>query len=284
MKNTLYLLFIISIISIATSCKSAKVVSNTESKYYTDSLYSKSLSEYRKHNVYLPQNFDKKKKYAIIYATDGSLIFPEDDIKQTMDSLISNKIIKPLILIESYANRKIADSTIQTLGDGSKVYMMYRNFEYTNDWGAFAKDTLLKYRFPNHMSYFKDELISDVEVKFNQKLNKKDRYFYGVSNGAGFGMSLLNKHPNTIGTYLCFSTFGGDAQTNDWKKEVDYPDLYLKYGKYEPEFLKDDAEFLKLKYKELNKFIAVEEFDGAHDWKKWKKGFYATIIKLFAVK
>jgi enterochelin esterase-like enzyme len=282
MKNLYSLLVVMLLTSIIVSCKSAKVVSKTESKYYTDSIYSKSLSEYRKHNVYLPQNFDKQKKYSIIYATDGSSISADDAIKKTLDSLIENKIIKALILIESYANSKIADNTLQTLSDGSKVYMMYRNFEYVNDFGEHAEDTLLKYRFPNHMSYFNNELISDVEAKFNQKLNKKDRYFYGFSNGAGFGLSLLNTHPNTIGTYLCFSTFGGDAQTNDWEKGVDYPALYLKYGTLES-FLKDDADFLTSKYTELNKFIEVEEFDGAHDWEKWKESFNATIIKIFAL-
>jgi predicted esterase len=133
-----------------------------------------------------------------------------------------------------------------------------------NDNAAETENQLLAARFPNHVSYFNNELISDVEAKFNQKLNKKDRYFYGFSNGAGFGLSLLNTHPNTIGTYLCFSTFGGNAQTNDWKKGVDYPDLYLKYGTLES-FLKEDADFLKSKYTELNKFIEVEEFEGGHD-------------------
>lgn len=282
MKNLLSLLFIFSLVLIATSCKPRQSVLNKPSLYFTDSIYSTSLSEYRKHNVYLPQNFDRQKKYPTIYSTDGSIIFAEDGIKNTLDSLIANNIIKPVILIESYANREIADSTSQTYGDGNKVYLMYRNFEYIDDWGEKAVDTLLKYRFTNHMSYFNNELISSVESKLNQKLNKKDRYFYGVSNGAGFGLSLLNKYPNTIGTYLCFSTFGGHAQTNSWNKGVNYPNLYLKYGKKEPPFLKDDADFLKLKYDELNQFIDVEEFDGAHDYTIWKREFIETISKLFS--
>jgi enterochelin esterase-like enzyme len=283
MKNLFSLLVVMLLTAIIVSCKSAKVVSKTESKYYTDSIYSKSLSEYRKHNVYLPQNFNKQIKHSIIYATDGSSISADDAIKKTLDSLIENKIIKPIILIESFSNQKVADSS-GTFGDGRKLYLQYRNFEYVNDNAAETENQLLAARFDNHKSYFKDELIASVENKFNQKLNKKDRYFYGSSNGAGFGMSLLNTHPNTIGTYLCFSTFGGNAQTNNWEKGVDYPDLYLKYGKYEPPFLKDDADFLTSKYTELNQFIEVEEFEGGHDRKKWKESFNATIIKLFALK
>ena len=134
------------------------------------------------------------------------------------------------------------------------------------------------------MTYFKDELISSVEGKLTGKIKRKDRYFYGYSNGAGFGLSLLNTHPDLIETYLCFSAFGGDVQTNNWNKDVHYASLYLKFGKNEPPFLKEDADFLQAKYADLNAFIDIEEFDGGHDWKKWNKGFIETVLKLFAEK
>lgn len=133
------------------------------------------------------------------------------------------------------------------------------------------------------MQYFNNELISTVENKFNQKLTKNDRYFYGVSNGAGFGLHLLNSHPESIGTYLCFSTFGGDIQTNTWKPNVDYPKLYLEFGSEEPFFLKEDADFLKLKYKELNLLAEFNEFKGGHDYKIWNEKFIEIISKELAV-
>ncbi|MFD1064339.1 alpha/beta hydrolase [Winogradskyella litorisediminis] len=262
------------------SCQSKKAKSITESQFFTDSIYSENLSEYRKHNVYLPQNFDKNLKYPIIYETDGGIISDSNSYKIALDSLIANEIIKPVIIVESHSNTKIADSTIMKAGDGSPVNLMFRNFEYVNDYSDLTKNPLLANRYQNHMHYFKDELINKIEDKYNQKLKKADRYFYGYSNGAGFGLSLLNSYPEVIGTYLCFSTFGGNAQSKKWNKTANYPDLYLKYGSKEPFFLEDEAEFLKEKFNEFNQFIDVERFEGGHDNKIWKKEYVKTLAKI----
>ncbi|WP_055437590.1 alpha/beta hydrolase [Lacinutrix algicola] len=275
--------FLIGILGIlTTSCESQKSTTISKSEFFTDSIYSKQLSEYRKHNVYLPKGFDKDKKYPILYATDGNEIKEKSFYKITLDSLIDNRIIKPIILVVSHSNNKIADSTSVTMGNGDKVYLQFRNFEYINDNASTSKDSLLANRFKNHMLYFNNELISNVENKFNQKLNKQNRYFYGVSNGAGFGLSLLNNYPTTIGTFLCFSTFGGDIQSNTWKQNVDYPKLYLEFGSKEPFFLKEDADFLKSKYKELNLFAEINEYDGGHDYKKWNERFIGIISQILA--
>jgi len=274
-KIGILIIGILGVLSI--SCDSKKSTELSNSEFFTDSIYSKHLNEYRKHNIYLPQGFNDKKEYPIIYATDGSEIREKSFYKTTLDSLIENQIIKPVILIVSHSNNKIADSTSVTLGNGNKVKLGYRNFEYINDYAKTSRDSTLINRFKNHMQYFSDELISNVENKLNQKPNKRNRYFYGVSNGAGFGLSLLNTYPNKIGTYLCFSTFGGDIQENVWKDDTDYPKLYLQYGSEEPFFLKEDAEFLKSKYEELNLTANINEYDGGHDNKKWNEKFIEII-------
>ena len=232
-------IYVLLIVSLFISCKSNKITVETDSKYYTDSIYSNSLSEYRKHNIYLPKGFNPNINYPIVYATDGNDIKGNNFIKKPLDSLIKNNIIKPIIYIESHSNNIIADSTSTTLDDGTKVKLQFRNFEYVDN-DSYTQDLKhLSNRFKNHMFYFENELISNVEKKLNQSNTKENRYFYGVSNGAGFGMSLLNKHPELIGTYLCFSTFGGDIQTNTWKKDFIYPNLYLIFGIQEPIFLKN---------------------------------------------
>ena len=280
-KSGIILIGILGILS--TSCDSKKTSNIPESEFFTDSIYSKHLSEYRKHNIYLPRGFDSKNEYPIIYATDGNEIKSGNFYKKSLDSLIKSQIIKPVILIVSHSNNKIADSTSVTLGNGNKVKLGFRNFEYINDYAKTSKDTLLSDRFKNHMQYFSDELLNIVEKDFNQKPNKNNRYFYGVSNGAGFGLSLLNTYPNKIGTYLCFSTFGGDIQENIWKDKIDYPKLYLQYGSEEPFFLKEDADFLKTKYNELNLFAEIKEFDGGHDNKIWNEKFIEIISKELAI-
>lgn len=286
MKHTIsfYILGILTILILSCESKKANKDSETASKFYTDSIFSLQLSEFRKHNVYLPKNFNSDLKYPIIYATDGSKTTENSFYKTLLDSLIDHNSIRPVILIASHSNNKIADSTSSSTGDGNKVYLQYRNFEYVDRKPTRPEDSLLVNRFKNHIIYFKEELTTEVETEFKQTLNKTNRYFYGVSNGAGFGMSLLNMYPDKIGTYICLSIFGGDIQSNTWKTDVNYPDLYVQYGSEEPFFLKLDADFLKSKYAELNLYAEINEFEGGHDYKKWQEAFTETIIKLFKIK
>jgi enterochelin esterase-like enzyme len=276
-------IFILLFVSLFISCKSNKANVETESQYFTDSIYSKSLSEYRKHNIYLPKGFDSKKNYPIIYKTDGITIDERRFYKETLDSLINNKIIHPIILVESYCNTKIADSTSTTFGDGRKAYLQYRNFEYVDNDSGTQDLKHLSNRFKNHMLYFKEEFIISIEKQYHLKKSKKDRYFYGVSNGAGFGMELLNRNTELIGTYLCFSIFGGGIKTNIWKKDIKYPNLYMIYGSKEPDFLKEESQIMEKVYLDSNSFAEIRSFEGGHDYKIWNQELIKLLTKLFSV-
>jgi enterochelin esterase-like enzyme len=272
-----YLLLLLTSVLLI-SCKTSKNAIANESQYFTDSIYSKSLSEYRKHNIYLPKGFDSKKEYPIVYATDGGTIKADSFIKITLDSLIHNNITKPLIFIESHNNTKIADSS-GTIGDGRKIYARYRYFEYVENQ---TNDTILLKRFPNHINYFKNEMIVHIEKQFNQKSNKQNRYFYGFSNGGDFGLSLLNKHPELIGTYLCFSSVGMNS-SKDWKKYINYPNLYIVYGTEEGEWVSQQNEFMKKAYSDSNSFADIRTFEGGHDYKIWNQELIKLLTKLFSV-
>lgn len=276
-------IFILLIVSLFISCKSNKAIVETESQYFTDSIYSKSLSEYRKHNIYLPKGFDSKKTYPIVFATDGFTINENSFLKKSLDSLIENNIIKPIIFVESHCNTKIADSTSSTFADGRKVKLNFRNFEYVNNDSDTQELKHLSNRFKNHMFYFENELIMSIEKQLHQKKSKNNSFFYGYSNGAGFGMELLNRNTELIGTYLCFSTFGGGIKTNTWKKDIKYPNLYMIYGSKEPDFLKEESQIMKNVYLDSNSFAEIRSFEGGHDYKIWNQELIKLLTKLFSV-
>ncbi len=281
---TLPIILLISIIFISCIKRKTPIKSRTSSVIFTDSIYSRYLSEYRKHNVYLPKNFNPKNKYPIIYATDGSDIDDEDfyfkESLKKFDSLIENNIIKPFIFIASYYNKEYTNILVDTSENGKRYFYPFRNIEFEKFNSTQTKDTIFTNRYNNHMQYFKDELITKVEGDFKQSLERNDRYFYGSSAGAGFGISLLNKFPNKIGTYLCFSAYGGNIQSKKWKNNIEYPTLYFQYGTEEL-LLKDDANYLKSKYQELNSNYYTKQFNGGHNYKTWDKEFIKIITQLF---
>ena len=101
-----------------------------------------------------------------MYATDGGVINGKHPIIKSLDSLIDHELIKPFS--KNYSNNKIADSTSTTLGNGKKVNLTYRNFEYIREQATNKSPQELKDRFNNHMAYFKDELIPFIENELNQ--------------------------------------------------------------------------------------------------------------------
>ncbi len=169
--NKIFFLLIILLNII--SCNTPKSKIQLVSKYYTDSIYSKSLNEYRKHNIYLPKDFNLSKNYPIIYATDGSSIPNNQKYKVLLDSLIDNRIIMPILFVESHSNNKIADSTSSTYGDGRKIKLGYRNFEYVNSDENTKEVKHIAFRFKNHMNYFKNEFIPHIEKQLNQKKKRE---------------------------------------------------------------------------------------------------------------
>ncbi|MEA1786827.1 alpha/beta hydrolase-fold protein [Arenibacter sp. GZD96] len=283
MKN-FGLILILNLITIPISyCQQSGQENNTISKIHTDSIFSKYLEEHRRHNVYLPPYFDSKRNYRVIYGTDGNESSWKDVIISVLDSLIENEIIEPVIYIGSHSNNKNIASTSMKTEDGMTINIQYRNFEYVENFGAGAPFKALTDRFENHLLYFKDELIPFIEEKFGLNPTKRNRLFYGVSNGAGFGANFLNKHPDVIGTYICFSTLGSNVSHNEWKDNIEYPNLYLEYGNEEDEIFKNEANELKRMYEQSNSKCELIKFNGGHDYEKWNERFALKIAELLKV-
>ncbi|MDX1586875.1 MAG: alpha/beta hydrolase-fold protein [Balneolaceae bacterium] len=235
-----------------------------------DSLYSNYLDEYRLFNVYLPPNYDENEDYPIIYATDGERSIAGSRVKSLLDSLIQHTLIEPLIYVGSHANHKKI---------GSGTFMMhYRFYEYVdNDTDLQG----LEWRFKNHMKFFTQELIPEIEDRYIQNGDDPYRLFYGSSNGAGFGSSMLNRYPELIDTYILFSTLGSKVENKEWRKDISYPELYLKYGSEEKEAFKKEANLLAEKYRQSNSSYELKVYEGGHDHLKWHEEFEKTLVEIF---
>lgn len=263
------------------ACKQEPPSGLAKSGYYTDSIYSEALGEYRGHNVYLPKGYRNSEQYPIIYATDGELSSESNSIKPVLDSLIENKLSKPFIYIESHSNANEVPGTQMQLEDGQLVSMQYRFFEFvesSNESGLPGTED----RFVNHMRYFKDEFIPQLEEKLGQNSQAEDRIFYGFSNGGAFGVNLLNKHPQLIGTYICYSTVGSNHEKFKWDKTPSYPKLFLQYGSEEDAGFKEESEALHTVYKNNNWPSDLQVYQGGHEEHLWDIEFAKTITQILA--
>ncbi len=241
--------------------------STSESRYYTDSIYSESLQEYRPHNIYLPKNFDPKNKYKVIYATDGFPIADESkwvaDFKHNLDSLIDNHLIEPVVYVASYCNSNKTSSYMLS-GTGEKHYNAFRYFDYVINSPVSANgDSSLINRYNRHAWYFEKEFIPAIEKQLGLEISKENRIFYGYSNGAGFGVSFMNSHPDVIGQFICLSPVGAGEGELKWDKK-NYPKTYLGYGTEEHEFIAEEAKTIAKEMKKAKADCALLTFKGIH--------------------
>lgn len=275
-------IFLLSVFFFFTFNSSCQTTSESESKFYADSLFSTALSEYRKMNIYLPKGFIKGESYPVIYATDGYPLEEDkhDEYRLILDSLIREKSIPPMIYIESYFNPKRIEPIMYT-ADGQIVSWQYRNYEYRELMALESEDSILHLRFNQHFNYFTEELIPAIEREFSLPDHKENRYFFGCSNGGAFGVNMAFKRPDLISTYLCFSTFGSNIERLNWDTESKYPLLYLEYGDQEPLSFQWESELIAKRYAELKMPCHINKYSGDHDPFIWQQKFASTLVEIF---
>ncbi len=240
-----------------------------QSELKVDTILSSSLNEHRFITVYLPKGYTKKKQYSVIYCTDGQEIV--DFYKNDLDSIISHDIIPECILVGVHSNEKAINNT----------QFSYRQCEYIQKWSKkwASSDSLLKHRFDDHFDFFTKELISYVENKYSVSNKREYRFFYGVSNGAGFGITLGTKRPDLFSVFLCYSQGGGEYEGIKWE-DPNIPFYYLSYGNEEPlPFIMVNQEFDKFLTK-YNYPHSLYVYEGGHDRNKWKEVFLNTLSKI----
>lgn len=259
---------------------------NDSSTFFTDSIYSKFLQEYRRMNIYLPPAYQPGGDYPVIYATDGTGFSENNPVRLLLDSLIYHEIIRPVVYIEVYCNQKNVD----TLFNGSDTtYIQMRNYEYVESMGSNSSVPQLRNAYRNHLLFFTEEMIPVTQQRFGLVHQPLQRYFYGFSNGAGFGISMMSRHPALIGTYLCYSPLGsGIAKLDGNRKKLlksrkeDYPRIFIAYGNGEAPFFSQEAGNIEKACKKFQMNCDVTVFEGGHEWAKWQTLLTTHLVQLFS--
>lgn len=232
-----------------------------ESKIVHTTIYSKFLNEPRELTIYLPKDFKLNKKYDVIYCTDGQFI--NESYKMKLDSIYNLGKIKKFVIIGINSNEKeIPDSKLQ-----------YRNYEYVEK-NSKTKNQELSSRFKNHLNFFANEVgqVVEKQIKFKQK----NKYFYGTSNGAGFGVSLSKYYPNLFKTYILYSVAGENYDNLSWNLEK-HPYFIIRYGSKEFAPLVENALTLSKFLTNHNYQHTISEYTGNHKKEDWLAQFLLDI-------
>ena len=234
-----------------------------ESKIEHFVFYSNSLEEPRELTVYIPEDFNSEHNYRVIFCTDGQLL--NEQYKHKLDTVFSTKTLSPFVIIGVNSNEKQIPNS----------YFDYRSFEYIENMSSDDPD--LNNRFKRHTNFFVTEVEEYIKKELNLKIDNK--YFYGVSNGAGFGVSISKYYPDLFSKYILYSIAGGNFKNLKWNAEK-YPFFIIRYGDKE-------AEPLIMHNKKLSKYLSkkhyqhiFESYQGGHKREEWLNLFIKDIEKL----
>jgi len=237
------------------------------SKFLIDTLQSRYMNEPRVICIYLPKDYSDSVPYPVVFATDGQMI-TDGRYRALLDSLIDRKIIPPIILAGAYSNEKPVP-----------VNLSYRHYEYVETMGS-ADDPKLKDLFVNHIGFFAEELIPYIEKRYSVSKERSSRFFYGASNGAGFGITLSRIHPELFSELICFSPLGEKVKSIKWRPNIS-PTLHIAYGSNE-DFAMDKYQALVKRLKKQKYRYTAIVYDGGHERLKWEREFVRELGSIFA--
>ncbi|MPS63337.1 MAG: esterase [Chryseobacterium sp.] len=200
---------------------------------------SKILNENRTLNIYLPQNFDKKKSYPVIYLLDGSM--NEDFIHVTgLIQFFNQMYSMPETIIVGIANidRK-------------------RDFTFHTDLKDLQKD----YPTTGHSDKFIGFLEKELKPYIEKQFKTTNNYLFGQSLGGLLATEILLKKPEMFNNYFIISPslWWDDESLLKQAPQLltKIPDtkkfIYVSVGKGEHPVMVKDAEDLYDILKKANK-------------------------------
>lgn len=249
-------------------------------------------------DVWLPEGYSAKKKYAVVYMHDGQMLFDstttwnkqEWGVDETLSKLMGEKRIKSCIVVgvwndgknrhADYFPQKPFESLPEAYRD-SLINHAKRNKETALFSTNVQSDAYLK--------FLVTELKPFIDSSFSTKKDRKNTFIAGSSMGGLMSMYALCEYPSVFGGAACLSTHWlgimpspnnpvPDAFVAYLDKNLPNPKqnkLYFDYGNqtldayYKPHQVKVDAVMIKKGYTAKN--WQTREFLGAdHSEKSWR--------------
>jgi enterochelin esterase-like enzyme len=175
----------LALTAIAFSCKTTQGGS-VESRVTKITVYSAALEKNMRVNVYVPANYDARKKYPVLYMLHGytdteDCWMPNLRLRQTADTLIAEGRIDPLIIVMPEIDNSFGINT-------DKIINMSLSFSA----GSYE-------------DYLYKDLVPYIDKNYGTIRNKSGRYVGGLSMGGFAALHLAFVHDDM------FSKVGGHS-------------------------------------------------------------------------
>lgn len=248
-------------------------------------------------DVWLPENYSKSKKYAVLYMHDGQMLYDatitwnkqEWGVDEVMSKLIKeNEIIETIVVGIWNSSTRHSDyfpqKPFEALPDTYKEYLMSINRDTNNP--LFETEV----QSDNYLKFLVEEVKPYIDKKYATKMDSDNTFVMGSSMGGLISMYALCEYPNVFGGAACMSTHwpgAFDTKNNPipmaflsyLSENLPNPDthkIYFDYGTatldalYEPYQVQVDSVMKMKSFTDSN--WQTLKFEGAdHSENSWKK-------------
>ncbi len=209
MKKQLFTL-ILSIIACFANAQEVKTSSGTVKRI---ALFESKFVSARNVDVWLPDGYSDKKKYAVLYMHDGQMLYDSTNnwnhqewgVDETLTQLMKAGKIRDCIVVgvwnsptrhSDYFPQKPFESFSQAVQDS--IYKATSS-EKGSMFGA-------KVQSDNYLKFLVLELKPFIDSSFSTKKNAKNTFIAGSSMGGLISMYAICEYPSVFGGVACLST------------------------------------------------------------------------------
>lgn len=203
-------------------------------------------------DVWLPANYDKHKKYAVLYMHDGQGLFDASitwnhqswDIDDAITSLVAAHKIKDVIVVGIWNGQ----TTRHAEYFPQKAFEQLSISEMDTVTAQLQRASRTKESFKpisdNYLKFLVTELKPFIDKNYSTQVNKENTFIAGSSMGGLISMYAICEYPTIFGGAACMSTHWPgsfemqnnpipDAFVNYMRKNLPNPKqhkIYFDYG------------------------------------------------------
>jgi predicted alpha/beta superfamily hydrolase len=203
-------------------------------------------------DVWLPANYDKQKKYAVLYMHDGQGLFDASitwnhqswDIDDAITSLVAAHKIKDVIVVGIWNGQ----TTRHAEYFPQKAFEQLSISEMDTVTAQLQRASRTKESFKpisdNYLKFLVTELKPFIDKNYSTQVNKENTFIAGSSMGGLISMYAICEYPTIFGGAACMSTHWPgsfemqnnpipDAFVNYMRKNLPNPKqhkIYFDYG------------------------------------------------------
>ena len=253
--------------------------------------------------VYRPADIPKETKLPVLYMHDGQNLFESKSayggkewrIDETLDSLIQNKLIRPVMVVGIWNNGE------------------YRRCEYFPEKALkYLEDSLVKVLYANelkgnpladeHLQFVVEELKPYIDTHYATLSDQRNTFIGGSSMGGLSSMYAMMEYPQVFSAAICISTHWPgcfsikgekvplalrDYIFNQEKKKFKKHFFYFDCGDqtldslYPP--LQEKADFI-FHLKKVKRYHSLRFPGASHNETSWSQRFHIPMMKLLGTK